>query len=262
MQRAFRWTAGLGALALTAFVLVGSTATASDTPPPTSVTIAGSLQSELGCPGDWDPGCALTNLAFDANDGVWQGTFSVPAGGYEYKAALNGGWDENYGAGAQPNGTNLALSLGTDRSVKFYYDHETHWITDNVSSTIAVAPGSFQSELGCSGDWDPSCLRSWLQDPDGDGTYTFVTTALPAGAYETKVAINEDWPVNYGAGGVLNGPNIPFSVPFDNAKVTFSYVASTHVLTITAATLGALSHFDLARKDCLGTARNTTSKVW
>src|SRR2546421_10551284 len=25
---------------------------------------------------------------------------------------------------------------------------------------------------------------------------------------------------------------------------------------------GSLSHFDLARKDCLGTARNTTSKVW
>ncbi len=25
---------------------------------------------------------------------------------------------------------------------------------------------------------------------------------------------------------------------------------------------GALSHFDLARKDCLGTARNTTSKIW
>src|SRR6201995_1428864 len=25
---------------------------------------------------------------------------------------------------------------------------------------------------------------------------------------------------------------------------------------------GALSHFDLARKDCVGTARNTPSKVW
>ena len=25
---------------------------------------------------------------------------------------------------------------------------------------------------------------------------------------------------------------------------------------------GALSHFDLARKDCLGTARNRASKVW
>ena len=41
------------------------------------------------------------------------------------------------------------------------------------------------------------------------------------------------------------------------------------MLTVTVATPpgapgwpGALSHFDLARKDCLGTARNTTSKVW
>src|SRR6202165_6288633 len=25
---------------------------------------------------------------------------------------------------------------------------------------------------------------------------------------------------------------------------------------------GSLSHFDVARKDCFGTARNTTSKVW
>src|SRR5207247_5821234 len=25
---------------------------------------------------------------------------------------------------------------------------------------------------------------------------------------------------------------------------------------------GTLSHFDLSRKDCLGTARNTTSQVW
>ena len=25
---------------------------------------------------------------------------------------------------------------------------------------------------------------------------------------------------------------------------------------------GALSHFDLARKDCVGTARNTSSRVW
>ena len=134
---------------------------------------------------------------------------------------------------------------------------------------IAVAPGSFQSELGCPGDWDPTCLRSWLEDPDGDGIYTFETTALPAGSYETKVAINEDWAENYGQGGVLNGANIPFNVPVDNTKVTFTYDAASHVLTVTVATPagapgwpGALSHFDLARKDCLGTARNTTSKVW
>ena len=47
---------------------------------PSSVTIAGSLQSEIGCPGDWDPGCAATHLAYDANDDVWQGTFHAAGG--------------------------------------------------------------------------------------------------------------------------------------------------------------------------------------
>ena len=248
---------------LAAALVLLPAATAAQTPDPSSVTIAGSLQSELGCPGDWQPDCAATHLTYDAGDDVWQKTFSLPAGSYEYKAALNDSWTENYGAGAQPNGANLAFNLAATADVKFYYDHKSHWVTDNRSSVIAVAAGSFQSELGCPGDWDPGCLRSWLQDPDGNGIYTFVTTALPQGSYETKVALAESWDVNYGAGGVPNGSNIAFTVPFDNAKVTFTYDVATHVLTVdTPADRGALSHFDLARKDCLGTARNTTSKVW
>jgi glucan 1,4-alpha-glucosidase len=250
----------LVALAGVALLLVAA-ASASHTPNPASVTIAGSLQSELACPGDWQPDCALTHLAYDANDDVWQKTFALPAGGYEYKAALNDSWTESYGL--HTGGANIPLNLPASGDVKFYYDHKSHWITDNKSSVIAVAPGSFQSELGCPGDWDPGCLRSWLQDPDGDGIYSFETTALPDGSYEAKVAINESWDENYGAGGVANGPDIPFTVPFDNAEVTFSYVAATHVLTITApAITGDVSHFDLARKDCLGTARNTASTVW
>ena len=244
-------------------------ATASHTPAPGTVTVAGSLQSAAGCPGDWDPACAATHLIYDPSDDVWQGTFSLPAGSYEYKAALNDAWTENYGLNAQSNGPNIPLSLPSAGGVKFYYDHESHWATDNRSSVIAVAPGSFQSELGCPGDWDPTCLRSWLQDPDGDGIYTFETTALPAGPYETKVAINEDWAENYGQGGVLNGSNILFNIPVDNTNTTFSYDAVSHVLTVSVATPagapgwpGALSHFGLARKDCLGTARNSTSKVW
>jgi hypothetical protein len=75
------------AVALLATVLVPpATVSAAD---PSSVTIAGSLQSEAGCPGDWDPACAGTHLSFDAGDDVWQGTFTLPAGAYEYKAALN-----------------------------------------------------------------------------------------------------------------------------------------------------------------------------
>ena len=207
---------------------------ASHTPAPSSVTIAGSLQSELGCNGDWVPDCANTHISYDSADDVWQRTFSLPAGSYEYKAALNNAWDENYGLHAEPGGANIPLNLGSNRDVKFYYDHKTHWVTDNVGSVIAVAPGSFQSELGCPGDWQPDCLRSWLEDPDGDGVSTFETTALPQGSYESKVAINESWDENYGEGGVPGGANIAFSVPANNAKVTFNYVASTHVLTISA----------------------------
>ncbi len=200
---------------------------------PTSVTIAGSLQSELGCPGDWQADCAATHLAYDAADDVWQGTFSPPAGSYEYKAALNNSWDENYGLHATPGGANIPLAA-PGGPVQFFYDHKTHWVTDNKNSIIATVPGSFQSELGCSGDWQPDCLRSWLQDPTGSGTYSFETTALPAGSYEGKVTINQGWDENYGQGGVPGGPNIPFSVPTNNAKVVFRYNPATHVLTILA----------------------------
>ena len=207
-------------------------ALADHTPPPTAVTIAGSLQSELGCPGDWQPECAVTHLAYDAADYVWQGTFNVPAGDWEYKAALNGRWDENYGQNATAGGANIPLSLAEATSVKFYYDHKTHWITDNKNKVIATVPGSFQHFLGCPGDWQPDCLRSWLQDPDGDGTYTFTTTALPAGNYEAKVAINESWNENYGENGAPGGANIAFSVPTDNKEVFFSYNPTSHVLTV------------------------------
>ena len=136
----------------------------------------------------------------------------------------------NYGLHATLNGDNIPLSLASAAAVKFYYDDKTHWITDNVGSLIAVAAGSFQSELGCPGDWQPDCLRSWLEDPDGDGLYSFAAL-LPAGSYEAKVAIGESWDVNYGAGGVENGANIAFTSDGVLCS-TFSFSATTKVLTI------------------------------
>ena len=229
----------IAALFVGSFAALGTVGNvrADHTPDPSSVTIAGSLQQELGCTGDWQPDCAGTHLTYDANDEVWQGTFAVPAGNWEYKAPVNDSWDENYGLHAVQGGDNIPLNLGGATSVKFYYDHKTHWVTDNQNSVIAVAPGSFQSELGCSGDWDPGCLQSWLQDTDGDGTYTF-ETSLPPGSYEGKVALNESWDINYGAGGVQNGDNIPFTVNAQDDNVVFSYNSTSHVLTITVVSSG------------------------
>ena len=223
--------------------LAAPRALAAHTANPTTVTIVGSLQDELGCGGDWDPSCAATHLTYDAADDVWQGSFVVPAGSFEYKVALNGTWDEDYGGFAQQGGPNIALT-GDGTSVKFYYDHKSHWITSSKNAVIAVAPGNFQAALGCPGDWAPDCLRSWLQDPDGDGTYAFQTTVLPAGSYEGKVALNETWDLNYGAGGAPNGANIPFTVPAPGSTTTFSYDSASHVLSINSVPPSGPAHDD------------------
>src|SRR6266513_680511 len=73
-------------------------AAADTTPPPQSVTIAGTFQDELGCPGPWQPDCAKTFLTYDAQSDVWKGAFDLPANTDEkdkpprYKAALNSAW--------------------------------------------------------------------------------------------------------------------------------------------------------------------------
>ena len=180
----------------------------------------GRLQSELGCPGDWQPECANTEITFDENDDVWQATFTLPAGDWEYKAALNDDWTEAYPA------NNVALSLAAETEVKFYYDNKSHWVTDNQRSVIATAVGNFQSELSCPGDWQPDCLRSWLQDMDGDGIYTFATTALPVGSYQGKAALNENWDTSYPAN------DVPFTVANAGDTITFSYTAATNEFTI------------------------------
>ncbi len=255
------------ALAAVGLVLLPA---ATATPDPTSVTIAGSLQSEAGCGGDWNPGCGATHLTYDADDDVWQGSFVLPADSYEYKAAFNDSWDENYGLHAVFNGGNIPTTVAPAGSVKFYYDHKTHWATDNKSAVIATAAGSFQSELGCTGDWQPDCLRSWLEDPDGNGIYSFETTALPAGSYETKVDDQR------GLGRELRPRRRLRTGPTSRSRSRSTTQRSRSRYDARHARAhghgreperrpdgpGALSHFDLARKDCLGTARNTTSKVW
>ncbi|MEO8395085.1 MAG: DUF3372 domain-containing protein, partial [Chloroflexota bacterium] len=201
---------------------------------PTTVVIAGTIQSVLGCPGDWQPDCAATALTYSDKDQLWEATFDLPAGSYEYKAALNGTSDVNYGLNAEVGGKNIPLVLSEDTSVKFIYSNETHWVTDSVNSLIANVPGSYQSKIGCPGDWQPDCLRSLLQDPDGDGIYTYSTTAIPAGDYEAKVAVNGTWDVNYGEDGAPGGANIQFNIPADKTPAVFSFDSSTHIMTIVA----------------------------
>ncbi|HFE67253.1 MAG TPA: hypothetical protein ENJ93_08315, partial [Chloroflexi bacterium] len=221
----------LGVWLLTAVTTHAQTDDPATIPPPQSVTIAGTLQPQLGCSGEWNTTCQESQLQYDAEDDLWIATFELAAGEYEYKAALNGSWADNYGLNAEYYGPNIPLNVPEDGPVTFWYDHKTRWVSDSVNSLIANVPGSFQDEIGCPGDWQSDCLRSLLQDPNGDGVYTFITALIPAGEYEAKVALNQSWDENYGAGGEQDGPNIPFSVA-ENQAVIFTYDPASNLLTI------------------------------
>jgi hypothetical protein len=196
---------------------------------PDAVAVAGTFNTEMGCTDDWMPTCDQAQLTLDPADQIWKGTYTLPATSYGYKVAINKAWDENYGAGGAPNGANIDMTAPAT-PVTFYYDHGTHYVTSDAEGPIVTIPGDFQSELGCGADWAPSCMRPWLQDPDGDGTYTWVTTLIPAGTYEYKVAYGLSFTENYGAGGVANGANYSVTVPA-SSRVTFSYSKTSHILT-------------------------------
>lgn len=206
-------------------------AAAQDNAVPEKVNIPGTHQDELGCPGEWMPECDITLLAYDAEDDVWQGTFLIePANdddkrGPRYKAALNGSWSENYGSNAAAGGADIPLIVSQPTEVKFYYDHKTRWITDNFNTPILTAIGNFQQQLGCANNEDAACLRSWLQDPDGDGLFTFATRALKAGTYSMALAQNED------STNLLTQPQ-RFTVKKDGDEIYFGYNTVNNELTI------------------------------
>ncbi|MFE5311141.1 pullulanase-type alpha-1,6-glucosidase [Isoptericola sp. NPDC056605] len=193
------------------------------------VTVPGSHNSEMGCAGDWTPDCEGARLT-ERPDGVWAGTFDLPAGDYEYKVAVNGSWDVNYGAGGVRDGGNATYSH-EGGEVTFYWDPVSHDFSSTAQGPVVTLAGSFQDQVGCPGSWAPDCLASWLKDPDGDGTYTWSTDDLAAGAYEVKVAHGLSWAENYGVGGKPDGANYSFSVR-EGETVAFSYDLATHVLEI------------------------------
>ena len=98
-------------------------------PQPKSVTVAGDLNSEMGCPGDWQPACESAFMSLDPADNIWKLTAELPPGKYEFKVAINGTWDENYGQGGASGGANIALDHDGIGPVTFRYDHGTHLIT-------------------------------------------------------------------------------------------------------------------------------------
>ncbi|MBX7214713.1 MAG: pullulanase-type alpha-1,6-glucosidase, partial [Thermoflexales bacterium] len=234
----FRLPMSPARLALALTLLAGSplaTARAADPAQsnvPKVVNIPGTLQTKLGCPGEWQPDCAKTYLTYDAAADLWWGTFELPRGDYEYKVALNDTWGENYGGKADRDGPNIVLKVPEASRVSFYYDHKTHWMVDSIRYAVPFVIGDWQSKAGCKADNDAGCRVGFMSDPLLSGQAAFVTTRIPPGKYSARVALNGNASEAYGADGSKGGAPVAFEVKDAGQEIFFGYDAATHKLVV------------------------------
>ena len=122
------------------------------------VVAAGSFQADQGCAEDWAPSCMRAWLGDPDNDGIYTWTGSdIPSGNYDFKVALNLGWDVNYGEGGAPNGPNIAFNVPADGlNVQFRYDSATH-----VPSVVVSEPASSTDLTKAKAYWVQPGLLAW-----------------------------------------------------------------------------------------------------
>ena len=159
--RARRVVASLAAAALivTGGALAAAPAVAADR----TFALVGSLQSELGCPGDWQPDCGATELTATGADGVYAAEFEVPAGTYEYKVAVNDSWDESYGLNG--GGDNIPLTIAGPATLRFLFDDTTHRVGVEATSLRA----------GYTSD-DDALVAAPVRQPGSQEQFYFVMT--------------------------------------------------------------------------------------
>ncbi len=194
------------------------------------VNIPGTHQKALGCADNWVPACEASKLV-QIENGLYKQTFDLTAGDYEYKVALNGGWDVNYGAGGVFDGSNEKYSF-TGGNIDFYWDPVTKIFTNTALGKVGVIAGNFQSQLGCEGDndgnWQPWCFGS-LATNLGDGKYQFETDKVAAGDYEAKATFSTGWDDTVGND---EGGNVKFTLSEDGAKLRFDVDANNKTICV------------------------------
>lgn len=105
-----------------------------------TVVLTGNFQSIIGGE-NWDSANYSTQMKTEDGN-FYELTLDLPKGNYEYKIALNGSWEENYGAKGKMNGENIFFSVGTDTNVTFIFDNFLKTIAHRINYTI---PSSLNS---------------------------------------------------------------------------------------------------------------------
>ena len=195
----------------------------------------------------WD--AASNQMTYDAELGLFVYTFKdVPAANYEYKIAVGGSWDENYGAGGVRDGSNYSVTVPQQMDVTVYYNHTTH---NSVTSVTYVFADITLSGTGI------ETIK--LSDQGLTGIYSG-TVYMAAGSY-TDVKLTADGK-NYAFAEIVleNGKDVTFYIdpvtgifycdasntPIDTDKVFFDSQNETYKAPFGAVAAGEEIRFSIA----------------
>ena len=119
------------------------------------VTLPGSFQKALGCTDNWKPEC-LAPLMEPVGNGMYTySTTALPEGEYEFKVAIRGSDNENYGQDGAVGGANYQFATKANKLVTFTYDSATHKV-DIASADAPVAGAGEQRAY-----WVTSNILAW-----------------------------------------------------------------------------------------------------
>ena len=224
----------------------------------------------------WDAGS--NQMTYDGELGLYVYTFEdVPAANYEYKIAVNGSWNENYGVGGKQDGSNYGVSVPETMDVTVYYNDQTHYSVTNVTYKFV--------EVSVSGT---GVETTKLTDGGLTGIYGG-TVSLKAGTYSDVVitcdakeyafaefVLEEDKNVTFYIDPITgifyhNGSNVPvdtdaiyYNSKEETYKAPFGAVATDEEVTFSIATGEDITSAVLVIKgvSSVPMEKNTETGLW
>ena len=198
-----------------------------------TVTLPGTFQKALGCSDNWQAQC-LAPLLEPVGDGTYTySTTALPEGDYEFKVAIGGSDNENYGQDGAVGGANYQFATKANKLVTFTYDSSTHKVAI-ASADAPVAGNGEQRAYWVSANtlaWPTSLLpegvtRAQVLDGSAKLSYELVTApeggaglsdGAVTGATTTALSVAGDLPAEVTtAHPNLNG-YIALKAPIDEA---------------------------------------------
>ena len=114
----------------------GTTSTTTTGSAPVTVSFPGTIAGTLGG-AEWAPSDPVVQ-AVNGGNGIWTLSVTLPPGTFEFKAALNGTWDVNYGLGGVAGGDNIPLTLDQESVVLFVYEQATNAVYAMVDGQVVA----------------------------------------------------------------------------------------------------------------------------